>query len=212
MNYQVFPVNLFEQNCYVLAHPASGECAIIDCGAWRDHEWQAISGHIAAQGLRPKYMLLTHAHFDHILGLGRVREAYGLLPWYHAMEQDTYTEAPGMSRSFHIPFPTPLPPAAGFLEHGQELTLGPETIRVIHTPGHTPGGVCFHCPESGLLFTGDTLFRESLGRTDLGGDPALEVASVRQKLLTLPPATQVLPGHGPATTIGWEAGHNPYLV
>lgn len=212
MNYAVFPVNVFEQNTYVVWDAATLECALVDCGARRQEEWKTISRHIEALRLKPKYLLLTHCHFDHIMGIHCVKEAYALAPRYHALDQETYMDAPAMSRHFHMPLPTPLPAADGFLEHGQVLTLGHEELHVIHTPGHTPGGVCLHCPQAGLLFTGDTLFRKSLGRTDLGGDLAQEVQSVAQRLMCLPPATMVLPGHGPHTTLQWEASHNPYLL
>ena len=104
-----------------------------------------------------------------------------------------------------------MPAPQRYVKDGDELTLGEETIKIIHTPGHTWGGVCYYAEKSGVLFSGDTLFRGSLGRTDLGGDMDEELNSIKKRILTLPGETLIYPGHGPSTTAAWEMQNNPYV-
>ncbi len=199
-------------NCYILSDHTR-QAAIVDCGALTDSEFEQIEAYIADNRLEPRLSLLTHAHFDHVFGIARLCQRYGLPPQCHPLELPVYQANPRLALAL-AGVPINLPPAelSLTLADGQSLTLGTLTINVIHTPGHTPGGLCFHIPDEGVLLSGDTLFRGSLGRTDTPlGNWQEELQSVRQRLLTLPPSTIVLPGHGPATTIDGELLHNPYL-
>lgn len=212
MKVSKFVVNYIEENCFLLWDEATKESALIDCGAMRESEWDTIQAKIQQEGFTLKYALQTHCHFDHLLGIGFVHAAYGLSPRFHMMEQVVYDAMPQMAARFLITLPFPLPQPGPYLEDGQILTLGTETLRVFHTPGHTPGGVCFYSAENAILFSGDTLFQGSIGRTDLGGgDMDQELHSIRTRLFTLPPETLVYPGHGPSTTIAQEQAHNPYF-
>ncbi len=205
-----FISNHIGENTYVFSH--NGEAAIIDCGAYGEHAWQPIQQYIKEQGLTLRYALQTHTHFDHIYGLHYVERDFGIAPIFHAADHLLYTHANDSTMAMMgEPFPTPLPSPSAYITDGQKIELGGVTIEVIHTPGHTPGGVCFYIEEEGILFCGDTLFAGSVGRTDLpGGNMDTEISSIRERLLVLPENTIVYPGHGPQTTIGREKATNPY--
>lgn len=211
MNIHTFQVNDLGVNCYLLWDTTSAEAALIDCGAQTQSEWDHIRSFIEEKQLSLKYALLTHCHFDHIMGLPFIHSTYGLKPIFHRMDQPVYDAMPQMAARFGISMPLSLPQAEQYITEGDELTLGKHALKVIHTPGHTWGGVCFHAESADALFSGDTLFQGSLGRTDLGGDMAVEINSIRTRILTLPPQTKVYPGHGPSTTVEWEQKHNPYV-
>lgn len=207
-----FTVNPLRENCYVL-HDDTLEGVIIDCGALSPHEQADIRTYIEAQGIRLRYALQTHMHFDHVFGLDFLHQTYNLQPRCHAAEHEVYAQNPSLALQLcglHLPLPqVPLGPP---LAHGEILLFGQTFLHVLHTPGHTPGGVCFHCKEHALLFTGDTLFQGSIGRTDTPlGSLTQEIASIRTHLLPLPPDTRIYPGHGDETTIRIEKEENPYL-
>jgi len=213
MNIKRLVTNPIGENCY-LVWDDTLECAIIDCGAWGEQKEQKIAQFVTENHLKPQLALQTHMHFDHILGLPFLHRQYGLSPLCHAEEQQIYETAPTMARDwFGILIPTPLLPIQEYIVDGQNIPLGNTRLQVIHTPGHTPGGVMFYHPESKVLFSGDTLFQGSIGRTDhLGGDMEQEIQSIQARVLELPDEVIVYPGHGPATTVGEEKLHNPYII
>lgn len=211
MKYQSFTFNPVQENTYLLWDEQTLEAAIVDTGAWDRQEEQSLAGSIEALGLKLKYALQTHAHFDHTFGLPFAHRTYGLKPVFHKDEVDIYRQMPSMAARFGLNMGGGMPPIGQLLSDGDELLLGTTVIRLIHTPGHTPGSSAFYIPEAGLLFSGDTLFLQSIGRTDLpGGSYEDELDSIKNKLFCLPDDTKVLPGHGPSTTIGWEKQNNPY--
>lgn len=211
MKYQSFTFNPVQENTYLLWDEQTLEAAIVDAGAWDRQEEQSLAGSIEALGLKLKYVLQTHAHFDHTFGLPFVHRTYGLKPILHKDEADVYRQMPSMAARFGLNMGGGMPPIGQLLSDGDELFLGTTAVRLIHTPGHTPGSSVFYIPEAGLLFSGDTLFQQSIGRTDLpGGSYEDELDSIKNKLFCLPDDTKVLPGHGPSTTIGWEKQNNPY--
>jgi glyoxylase-like metal-dependent hydrolase (beta-lactamase superfamily II) len=211
MKYQSFTFNPVQENTYLLWDEQTLEAAIVDTGAWDRQEEQSLAGSIEALGLKLKYALQTHAHFDHTFGLPFVHRTYGLKPVFHKDEVDIYRQMPSMAARFGLNMGGGMPPIGQLLSAGAELFLGTTAVRLIHTPGHTPGSAAFYIPEAGLLFSGDTLFQQSIGRTDLpGGSYEDELDSIKNKLFCLPDDTRVLPGHGPSTTIGWEKQNNPY--
>ncbi len=213
IHYKCFVVNPVGENCFVLWDDVTRECAIVDCGAWSTGEREGMSDFIRTEGIVPKYLLQTHMHFDHCLGLGFMVEKYGLTPLCHALDLPIYQTAPTMvQRWFRQDISGNLPEVSATISESVRLNLGEAQIQVLHTPGHTPGGVCYYIPAARLVLTGDTLFQMSVGRTDLpGGDMRQEIESIRHKLLALPPDTLVLPGHGLVTSIGEEEDSNPYL-
>ena len=211
MKYQSFTFNPVQENTYLLWDEQTLEAAIVDTGAWDRQEEQSLAGSIEALGLNLKYALQTHAHFDHTFGLPFVHRTYGLKPVFHKDEVDIYRQMPSMAARFGLNMGGGMPPIGQLLSDGDELLLGTTVIRLIHTPGHTSGSSAFYIPEAGLLFSGDTLLQQSIGRTDLpGGSYEDELESIKNKLFCLPDDTKVLPGHGPSTTIGWEKQNNPY--
>lgn len=212
MEIKRFVSNQIGENCYLIWDETK-EAAIIDCGAIDPVKQQRISQFVADNGLTLKLVLQTHTHFDHIFGLPFLYRDYGLRPMFHIAEQPIYDAAPQMSSEwFGVDIPSPLPAPQAYLADNSEVVFGNTTLKVLHTPGHTPGGVSFYEPNSGVVFTGDTLFAGGIGRTDLPlGNYADEINSIRQRLFTLPPSTVVYPGHGPSSTIGDESVSNPYI-
>ena len=195
----------FATNCYIVAGEDGPSCAIIDPG--QPDPW--IKRVIATEKLDPQAILLTHAHLDHIGGVEWVKSFTGAPVSVHAADAPMLT-SPALNGSLYFETPVVAPPADRLLQDGQEIAVGGLRFTVLHTPGHTPGGVCFYTP--GHLISGDTLFAGSVGRTDLpGGNHEMLIRSIRAKLLPLPAETAVHPGHGPATCIGDEKEYNPFL-
>ena len=212
MKYLTYTFNPVQENTYLLWDEETLEAAIVDAGTWNRQEEQLLEGSIAAHGLKMKYALQTHAHFDHTYGLPFIHRIYGLKPIFHVDDEETYRQMPMMAAQFGLTLAGKMPPIERLLNDGAELSLGQTTIRLIHTPGHTPGSASYYIPDSQLLLSGDTLFQGSIGRTDLpGGNFEAELDSIRNKLFNLPDDTIVLPGHGAATTIGEERQYNCYL-
>lgn len=212
LNIRRFVTNPIGENCYVVWDDTL-EAAIIDCGAWGEVREQKIANFIKENGLHPRLALQTHMHFDHVFGLHFLQRQYGLHPLSHALEQPVYDFVPIMAREwFGMEVEEPLVPVGEYLTDGQEIQFGNTHLQVLYTPGHTPGGLCFYFPEAKALFSGDTLFQGSIGRSDLpGGDAEQLIQSIRTKILSLPDDVTVYPGHGPSTTIGDERQMNPYL-
>jgi glyoxylase-like metal-dependent hydrolase (beta-lactamase superfamily II) len=202
MRHLCLPVGLLGVNCYLVWDETSRAGLVIDPG----DEPERIAAVLREQRIEPRGILLTHAHVDHIRGLPALAAALRLPVWVHPADRTLY-------RSPANALPPWLPAASGLPEPVSEPPIVPGLdYRILPTPGHTPGGVCYHIPAAALLFTGDTLFAGAVGRTDLpGGDAAALLDSIRTRLLSLPPATVVLPGHGPASTVAAEAQGNPYL-
>jgi hydroxyacylglutathione hydrolase len=195
-------------NCGIVACSVTGEAAIIDPGGNAD----GILAEVKAMGVTVKWLLHTHAHFDHILATGEMAEATGAAILLHQNDRALYENLPGQGRLFG--FLAKRPPApTQWLAGGETIAIGELSVQVLHTPGHTPGSVGYYFgPTYALLFSGDTLFAESVGRTDLPGGSYDELAaSIRTKLYALPEETRVIPGHGSQTTIGHEREHNPFV-
>ncbi|MBN2123288.1 MAG: MBL fold metallo-hydrolase [Deltaproteobacteria bacterium] len=182
-------VGPYQANCYILACKESGEGLVIDPGG----EVFRIVREIAANQIRVRYILLTHGHFDHTGGAHELKKITKAPVLIHPMDAGGLAMQPD-----------------GALHDGQRIQVGKYTLSVLHTPGHSPGGVCFFSP--GVVFTGDTLFAGSVGRTDFpGGDHNLLVTGILQKILPLGDDVRVYPGHGPGSTIGVERKTNPFL-
>jgi hydroxyacylglutathione hydrolase len=167
---------------------------------------------VATLGLKIEKVINTHGHFDHIGANRQVKEATGAELLIHKDDSSWLSRAAEVSTMYGLKADnSPLPDR--YLTDGLELTFGDCRITVFHTPGHTPGGCCLYFPAEGKVITGDTLFAESVGRTDLpGGSTETLITSIRTKLLVLPDRTNVYPGHGPESSIGHEKKYNPYLA
>lgn len=204
MKMHVFQFNGFCENTYLLWDEHTLEAAVVDAGMRTREEQTEFDRYVEAQGVHLTVALQTHCHFDHIFGLPHLHEHYGLLPRYAERESELYHLMPAAARSLGMPIEGELPEPGPWLTEGSPISVGGITLQVIFTPGHTPGGVSFYLPTERMVLTGDTLFRGSMGRTDLGGDELQERRSITERLLTLPPDTMVYPGHGPTTTIAGE--------
>lgn len=212
MNIKTFEVNPLCENCYVI-NDESKEAAIIDCGCSDEHEWSEIKKYIAVNDLQVKHLLNTHLHFDHVWGNALVYRDLHLKPEANYEDLHIYEHMDDQIRSVvgvSIPHP-PLPPLGKSLLDGSVITFGNTTLKVITTPGHSRGSICFFAETDRVLFSGDTLFCGSCGRTDLEGGSMENIMQSLQKLATLPDETKVFCGHGPGTTIGREKLYNPYI-
>ena len=200
------PVGMIQTNCYVVGCEETKEGAVIDPGGHPE----LILDEVKRHGLAVKYLLNTHAHFDHTDANGAIVQATGAPLGLHPQDQPLL-KASGGAAMFGLQA-DPSPPPTLELHDGDELEIGTLRIRVLHTPGHTPGHVCFYEADQGVLFDGDVLFYRGIGRTDLpGGNWQELMASIQQVLFALPEQTVVYSGHGPATTIGEEKQLNPWL-
>lgn len=209
-----FVCNMVHENTYLLWDETSGEAALVDCGAFYEEERRAISDFIRSHDLKLCHLFNTHAHFDHLFGADFVERSYGVKPEISRLEVPTYEAAVSQMQQFiGGEYLLKLPESGPCFADGDELHVGQIRLQVIATPGHTPGGVCFYIPEEQVLFSGDSLFRNAVGRCDLpGGDEHSLLQSLKQRILTLPEDVMVLPGHGDTTTIGEEQRSNPYLA
>ncbi len=200
-----FEVNALGVNCYVVSDETN-EAVIIDPGMFAESEWEEVREYVDSRGLSMKHCLLTHCHFDHVMACCHVERAWGLRPEGHTDDVGQYKMVYQQTRMFfgfdmNIP---QQPPFGKCLNEGGTVQFGSHTLQVLHTPGHSEGCVCYYIEKEKTLFSGDTLFAGSMGRTDLlGGDNAKMMESLL-RLSTLPADTIVYPGHGPATTIEKE--------
>lgn len=212
MKIKQIPNNPFQENTYVVWDEATMEAAIVDCGALFPQEEERIDAFVNDNQLKIKYILNTHLHLDHCFGNAWAAERYGVLPMAHRDDETLLARMGEQARMFGLPFEVRTEKLGGYLEDGDVLKLGDNEIRVIHTPGHSRGGLCFYIPAAGWLVSGDSLFEGSIGRTDLeGGSYATLIKSITERLLILPEETVVYPGHGAYTTIGEEKKSNPFL-
>ena len=213
INIKTFAFNLLQENTYVVSDDTL-ECIIIDCGAYYDDERRAITDYISSQGLKPVRLLATHGHWDHNLGIDTIYQTYGLR--VEAAKEDEFiiSDIPHNFQSIiGAPLRREYPAVGRFFTPDEVIRFGHHSLQVLKTPGHSPGSVVFYCAEERTAFTGDTLFRMSVGRTDFdGGSYAQLMSSLANVLAKLPADTVILPGHGPQSTIDYELRYNPYLT
>jgi len=202
--------NAFQENTYIVFDDTC-ECLIIDPGCQESYEEQRLASFINSNNLKPVGHLYTHGHIDHILGNGYVYNTWGLKPVMHKDSIPIFMNAGDHGRMFGIEVNEIIEPKE-FIEEGDFIRFGNSGLKVLDTPGHVDGHVCFVCQDAQAVIVGDVLFKDSIGRTDLPtGDFDVLSHSIRKKLYTLDANYVVYPGHGPETSIGHEMSNNPFV-
>ena len=211
MTIQRFECNMLQENCYIISDETK-ECVICDCGAYYPAERAAIVDYIRDNGLTPVHLLSTHGHIDHNFGNNTIFDEFGLKPEVHKEDQHLMDMLAEQAETLvGITLDYAMPPVGKYFGDGDEITFGSHRLKVIETPGHSKGSVFFYCPEEAIALSGDTLFRNSIGRTDYLGGSMFQIIQSLRMICQLPDNTVVYPGHGPKTTIGTELSGNPYL-
>ncbi|MGN0068830.1 MAG: MBL fold metallo-hydrolase [Prevotella sp.] len=211
MEIRKFVCNMLQENCYVVSDDTK-ECVIIDCGAYYPEERAALTRYIRDNGLQPRYLLATHGHLDHNFGNNTVAEEFGLKPVVSVADGSLMEHLGHQAETFYgMRLDYELPAVERFLEADESIRFGNHELKVLETPGHSPGSVTYYCEQEKVAFTGDTLFKNSIGRTDFKGGSMMQIIQSLRMLAQLPDETAVMPGHGPQTTIAEELAHNPYM-
>lgn len=206
-----FECNMIQENCYVVSDD-SHEAVVIDCGAYYAAERKAVTDYIDHEQLTVVHLLCTHGHFDHCFGNDTIWHHCGILPKMPAGDEWLSDLNLQMEQMMGIHYDGEIAPIGQYYSSKDSFTFGSHQLTALHTPGHTPGSSCFYCAEENILFTGDTLFRLSIGRTDFPrGNWADMRKSLTSVLAKLPGETVVMPGHGPQSTIAEELQMNPYM-
>lgn len=202
---------MLQENCYVVSDETK-ECMIVDCGAFYPEERQAIVDYIRTNGLKPMHLVATHGHFDHNFGNDTIYKEFGLKPEIHRKDERLLQTIGDQAMTIvGANIDAEMPAAGRLLSENDTIEFGSHKFVVIETPGHSPGGVFYYCKEENVAFSGDTLFKGSIGRTDfMGGSMFMLIQSLRM-ISQMPDEVKLLPGHGPETSIGEEVAHNPYI-
>ena len=211
MKIKSFKFNPFQENTYVI-YDDTKECLIIAPGCYSKEEQILLKKFISHEKLNPVKIINTHCHIDHILGNNFVNKFWGAELYMHKKDLPLLNNSIKISNMYGLSNYALSPSPKYFLEQGDILKFGKSKFDIIFTPGHAPGHICLYNKEKNILIAGDTIFKQSIGRTDLpGGDYNTLISSIKYQLLILPDATQIFSGHGPITNIGFEKTHNPFL-
>jgi glyoxylase-like metal-dependent hydrolase (beta-lactamase superfamily II) len=207
---KTFVFSPIQENTYLLYNEFN-DCVIIDPGCYFPEEQDELNGFITQSNLKPRMLLNTHCHLDHVFGNKFIAETYELVLHLHQQEKALLDYAPTSGLMYNLPFDN-YSGEYTWLKEGDMVKLGEDELRVIEAPGHSPGHICFYCARQGFIISGDVLFNRSIGRTDLpGGNHETLLKNIREKLFVLPDETVVYSGHGPETNIGDEKKYNPFL-
>lgn len=207
MIHEIVTVGMLACNCSIVGDEASGEAVVIDPGDEIDRVQEVLRKH----QLRVSSIIATHAHIDHVGGIEKLRQLTGAPVYMHRADLPLYQNLAAQAAWLGVETPESTT-AVKFVQDGETLRAGALSLNVLWTPGHSPGSLSLYMPDHERVFSGDALFKGSIGRTDLwGGDAGLLLRSIRESLLALPDNTLVLPGHGPSARIGEEREQNPFL-
>lgn len=202
--------NPFQVNCYIL-WDETNDCIVVDASCAEPRENEELATFLLERELNPVASVFTHCHVDHVAGAFFMKDRYGLDPVVHKAGLPILAHALRSAATFGMSFPEP-PSPGRFIEEGDAITFGHSSLQVLYTPGHVNGSVCLYDVGSKILISGDVLFYQSIGRTDLPtGNFDTLITNIMEKLLVLPDDTRVFPGHGPETSIGFERQYNPFL-
>lgn len=209
MNIETLVLGQLENNCFVITpDEASGDCVVVDTGLCSE----PLLEYLKDNKLVPKALLLTHGHADHIAGTNLLRQVYPDMPVaIHKFDSDMLSD-PEANLSFLVGINFTTPPAEIIIDSQTSIEFAGVSFKILNTPGHTPGGISFYNEKDKVVFSGDALFADGVGRTDFpGGDHSRLVSSIKDELFSLPPDTKVYSGHGPVTTIETEMKYNQFL-
>ena len=207
---QDFCFSAFQENTYVLYNELK-EAIIIDPGCYTRIEEKILSDFIRKENLKPTLLLNTHCHLDHVFGNNYVSETYGLTAHIHPNEQIVLDRLPEAAAKWGAPTEAYKGPIQ-YIQEGEMIQFGSDAFKVLLTPGHSPGSVCFYHIEQDFMIGGDLIFKDGVGRTDLpGANPQDLIKSIREQIFPLPDSLTIYSGHGPVTTWGREKEHNPYI-
>lgn len=208
---KTFTFNAYSENTYIL-YDETKECVIIDPGMYDGVEQNELAAFIKQNGLKPVLLLNTHCHLDHVFGNKFVFDTYGLKPQFHKGELAILHAIPGYAPQMGFNDYQLSPEPDTYLDETGTISFGNSSLTLIFAPGHSPAHLCFYSKEDQVLIGGDVLFHGSIGRTDLpGGNHQQLIDNIKTKLFSLPEECKVYPGHGPATTIGFEKANNPFF-
>ena len=211
MRIKSFTFNPFQENTFVV-YDETKECIIIDPGCYTEKERTELRRFITSEGLKPVKLINTHCHIDHVLGNKFVSELWDLELYMNKEDLPLLENAVNIGKMYGMEDYEGSPYPKHFLAQDDTLTFGESSFKILFTPGHAPGHICLYSKENNLVIAGDVLFQGSIGRTDLpGGDHGTLINSIITQLFPLPNETQVFCGHGPATNLGYEKEHNPFL-
>ena len=206
-----FEFSPIAENTYIIYNEFN-DCIIIDPGCYFDEEKERLNAFITESGLKPIMLINTHCHLDHVFGNKAMAEKWGLTLQLHENEKALLDFAPASGLMYNLPFDN----YSGdhiYLNEGDMIRLGEDELKVLFTPGHSPGSLSFYCEKDKFVISGDALFKNSVGRSDLpGGDHEQLIRSIKENLLVLPDETKVYSGHGPVTTVGEERVNNTFLI
>jgi glyoxylase-like metal-dependent hydrolase (beta-lactamase superfamily II) len=207
---QDFCFSAFQENTYVLYNELK-EAIIIDPGCYTRIEEKMLTDFIRKENLKPTLLLNTHCHLDHVFGNNYVSETYGLTAHIHPNEQIVLDRLPEAAAKWGVPTDA-YKGSIQYIQEGEMIQFGSDRFKVLLTPGHSPGSVCFYHAEQNFMIGGDLIFKDGVGRTDLpGANPLDLIKSIRTQIFPLPDSLTIYSGHGPATTWGREKEHNPYI-
>ena len=211
INIQRFICNMLQENCYVV-NDNTKECVIIDCGAFYDNERNSIIEYIHKNELKPVHLIATHGHLDHNFGNNTIYEVFSLEPEIAATDEQLMNNSAKQAKTFYgIELEYTLPKAKARLKGNDIIKYGNQELTVLETPGHSQGSITLYDTRNHIAFTGDTLFKNSIGRTDFESGNMMQMIQSLRMLAQLPDETVIFPGHGAQTTIGEELANNPYM-
>lgn len=211
INVQVFTCNMLQENCFIISDETK-ECAIIDCGAFYQEERDMIFDYIKKNQLKPKHLLATHGHLDHNFGNSYMQKEFGLNPKVHHKDKFLMESIKQQAQLLlGLDLTEEQPKDIDYLTKDDIIEFGNQRFTIIETPGHTPGSVFFYNEKEHIAFSGDTIFKRSIGRTDLEGGSMFQMIQTLRFISQLPDKTILYPGHGESTTIGDELNSNPYI-
>ena len=212
MKIKCFVTNPLQENTYLLIDEESKKCVVVDAGFLFDYEEEEFSKYLEDNALELVGILNTHLHLDHCFGNDFLYKRFGLKAEANQLEEKNLSMMKSYAEVFGIPYHGDIQGLKSYLNDGDVVKFGETQLQVISVPGHSAGGVGFYNEKDGILIIGDSLFKGSIGRTDLpGGDYGTLISSLTKRIMTLPENTIVYPGHGPSTTIAVEKQYNPYL-